>query len=95
MHPAVKSVECDDDYVLSVSFDNGENGLLDMKPYLDFGVFRKIKNPNILRKSPASLRSDERPTCRNPCSTSPECVFHFTEIRTIPPAAASDLLSRS
>ena len=49
MHPAVISVECEDDYILSVSFDNGENGLLDMKPYLDFGVFRKIKDPDIFK----------------------------------------------
>ena len=28
MDPAVISVERDDDYVLSVAFDNGENGLL-------------------------------------------------------------------
>ena len=49
MHPAVISVECEDDYILSLSFDNGENGLLDMKPYLDFGVFRKIKDLDIFK----------------------------------------------
>ena len=49
MHPAVISVKCEDDYVLSVAFDNGESGLLDMKPYLKFGVFRKIKDPEIFR----------------------------------------------
>ena len=49
MHPAVISVECEDDYILSVSFDNGESGMLDMKPYLDFGVFRKIKDPDVFR----------------------------------------------
>ena len=47
MPPAVISVECEDDYILSVAFDNGESGLLDMKPYLNFGVFRKIKDPDI------------------------------------------------
>ena len=49
MHPAVMSVECEGEYILSVSFDNGESGLLDMKPYLDFGVFRKIKDPDIFK----------------------------------------------
>ena len=49
MHPAVTSVECEEDYVLSVSFDNGEHGLLDMKPYLSFGVFKKIKDPDMFR----------------------------------------------
>ena len=49
MRPAVISVECEDDYVLSVSLDTGEHGLLDMKPYLSFGVFRKIKDPDMFR----------------------------------------------
>ena len=47
MHPAVISVECKGDYVLSIVFDNGECGLLDMKPYLNFGVFKKIQNPSV------------------------------------------------
>ncbi len=49
MHPAVISVECEDDYILSVVFDNGENGLLDMKPYLNFGVFNKIQDPSVFK----------------------------------------------
>ena len=49
MHPAVTSVECEDDYILSITFDNGENGLLDMKPYLNIGVFKKIEDPNIFK----------------------------------------------
>jgi len=43
MHPAVVSVECREDYILSIVFDNGECGLLDMKPYLNHGVFKKYK----------------------------------------------------
>ena len=49
MHPPIMSVKCEGDYILSVDFDNGESGLLDMKPYLDFGVFRKVKDPDIFR----------------------------------------------
>ena len=55
MHPAVTFVECKDNYILSVSFDNGENGLLDMRPYLDFGVFRKIKDPDIFKTAHVSF----------------------------------------
>jgi hypothetical protein len=29
--------------VLSIDFDNGERGTLDLKPFLDFGVFRRLK----------------------------------------------------
>jgi len=44
MYPSVVRVAPREDFTLVVAFDNGEEGLLDMKPYLDFGVFQKIKN---------------------------------------------------
>ena len=44
MYPSVKEVVPRDDYTLSVVFETGENGILDMKPMLDFGVFQKIKD---------------------------------------------------
>ncbi len=48
-YPAVVSVACSADYTLVVTFDNGEQGLLDMEPYLDFGVFRKLQDPGVFR----------------------------------------------
>lgn len=44
-----KSVECRGDYVLSVEFVTGERGLLDMKPYLDFGVFTALREPRMFQ----------------------------------------------
>ena len=29
---------------MAVTFEDGEEGVLDMRPYLDFGVFKKIKD---------------------------------------------------
>lgn len=55
MNPAVTSVECKDDYLLSVIFDSGERGLLDMKPYLNFGVFKKIQDPYIFKTAHVSF----------------------------------------
>jgi hypothetical protein len=49
MHPAVIFVACKEDYTLSIVFDNGESGLLDMKPYLNFGVFKKIQDPGMFK----------------------------------------------
>ena len=43
MYPSVKNVTPSEDYILSVDFDNGEHGTLDMKPYLDFGIFQRLK----------------------------------------------------
>jgi len=45
MFPAVKKVAACADYVLAIDFDNGESRRLDMKPYLEFGVFKRLKNP--------------------------------------------------
>jgi len=44
MYPSVKEVVPGEDYILSLVFDNGENGTLDMKPMLDFGIFQRIKD---------------------------------------------------
>lgn len=44
MSPKVKSVTPNDNYILTIIFSNNEVGTLDMKPYLDFGVFKRIKN---------------------------------------------------
>lgn len=50
MYRSVKEVTPGDDYVLSVVFDNGEEGLLNMKPILDFGVFRRIKDHEAFKR---------------------------------------------
>ena len=44
MYQAVVSVRPNEDFSLAVVFEDGVEGVLDMKPYLDFGVFKKIKN---------------------------------------------------
>ncbi|MGR9088614.1 MAG: hypothetical protein ACU841_16315, partial [Gammaproteobacteria bacterium] len=30
--------------MLEITFSNGESGVLDMKPYLDFGIFNRLKD---------------------------------------------------
>jgi len=50
MYPSVKEVVPREDYALSILFDNGESGILDMKSILDFGVFRRIKDYDKFRQ---------------------------------------------
>ncbi len=50
MYPSVNKVEPKSDYILSVSFDNGEQGTLDMKPFLDFGVFKRLRDETAFRQ---------------------------------------------
>ena len=50
MHPAVKEVSPHADYTLTVTFDNGEAAILDIKPMLDFGVFRQLKDYDTFKR---------------------------------------------
>lgn len=50
MYPSVIKVIPKGDYNIFVEFDNNECGILNMEPYLNFGVFHKIKDPNIFAK---------------------------------------------
>jgi len=47
---AVVSVHPNPDFSLSVVFKDGSEGVLDMKPYLDFGVFKRIKSFDQFRR---------------------------------------------
>jgi hypothetical protein len=44
MYPSVVKVVPNEDFTLAVWFDNGEEGILDMKPYLGVGVFQRLKD---------------------------------------------------
>ena len=50
MYPAVKEVLPRDDFTLTVVFENGEEGMLDMKPMLDFGVFQTLKDYEMFKR---------------------------------------------
>jgi len=47
MYPSVIKVVPRDNYQVYVEFDNSECGILNMKPYLNFGIFNKIKDLNL------------------------------------------------
>lgn len=46
---AVKDVKPLDDYLLLLTFENGENRQFDLKPYLDFGLFKELKDLNLFK----------------------------------------------
>ncbi len=50
MYPSVKNVIVGEDFMLTIDFDNGEQGILDMKPFLDFGVFQRLKDRNAFKR---------------------------------------------
>ena len=44
MNPRVKEVTVQKNFTLLVTFTNGEEKLFDVKPYLETGVFKNLKN---------------------------------------------------
>ena len=40
----ISEVSTNDDYIIIVRFENGEEKIFDIKPYLEKGVFKELKN---------------------------------------------------
>ena len=47
MNPRVKIVKQNDNYTLDITFENGEDKIFDMKPYLSIGIFKELKDKSI------------------------------------------------
>jgi hypothetical protein len=50
MNPRVKNVKANEDYTLEIEFANGEFGIYDCAPLLDFGVFQELRDVNYFRQ---------------------------------------------
>lgn len=59
MYPSVIEITPTDEYCLYVSFNTGERGVLDMRPFLDFGVFRNLKHQTAFRQVRVSFNTIE------------------------------------
>jgi hypothetical protein len=44
MNPRVINVSPNADHTVNLTFENGENKLFDVKPYLEIGIFQKLKD---------------------------------------------------
>jgi hypothetical protein len=44
MYPRVTGVTPNPDYTLTLLFANNEEKIFDMRPYLDTGIFKELKN---------------------------------------------------
>lgn len=50
MNPTVVTVKPENDYKLTITFDNGETRLFDVTPFLDKGIFAELKNHDYFQK---------------------------------------------
>jgi hypothetical protein len=59
MYFAVKEVKPQDNYILILTFENGERRQFDMKPYLDLGIFQELKDLRLFKTVKTSFDSIE------------------------------------
>ena len=58
MYIGVKAVVPQENYQLLLTFENEEQRIFDMKPYLNFGsVFRALKDPDIFKTVRVSFKT--------------------------------------
>ncbi|MEI8201889.1 MAG: DUF2442 domain-containing protein [Bacteroidota bacterium] len=72
MYLAVKNVLAQDDYLLLLTFENGEKRQFDLKPYLDFGIFKELKDINMFKTVRTSFDTIE---WENEADLDPEMLY--------------------
>jgi len=53
MNPRVKTVVATEGYRLEITFSNGEVGVYDCGPLLDFGVFKELRDLSYFKRARA------------------------------------------
>lgn len=48
---SAQAVKATPDYKLHITFDNGEEKVLDMKPYLDYPIFQALRDVSFFLKA--------------------------------------------
>ncbi|MFH1050761.1 MAG: DUF2442 domain-containing protein [bacterium] len=57
MNPRIKKVSSNPDFTLNLEFTNNEVKIFDVKPYLDIGIFKELKDYNKFKQVKAFLGS--------------------------------------
>ena len=59
MYRKVTKVIPENNHTLLLTFDNGEQRRFDVKPYLDKGIFRELKEPSVFYSAHVSFDTVE------------------------------------
>ena len=59
MYLAIKNVKPLKNYLLLLKFENGEEKIFDVKPYLNIGKFQELKDENLFKSVKVSFDSIE------------------------------------
>jgi hypothetical protein len=72
MYPRVKNVKARENYLLEIKFTNNSCRIFDVKPYLNFGVFKELKDTKYFNKVNCSGNSIAWPNGQDIC---PDTLF--------------------
>ena len=70
---AVTDVAPLNNYMLRLKFKNGEEKVFDMKPYLEIGIFKELKDETIFKTAKVSFDTVE---WANETDIDPETLYH-------------------
>ncbi len=76
--PKLVHVQAQANHKLQLFFANGESGTLDMQPYLNFGVFSRLRDWSVFAQ--ASIKFD---TVEWPCGVDLDPVFVYQKCRLV------------
>jgi hypothetical protein len=72
MYLAIREVRPLDDYLLLLTFENGEKRQFDMKPYLDLGLFQELRDLSLFKTVRTSFDTIE---WENEADLDPELLY--------------------
>ena len=72
MYLSVKKVKPLDGYKLLLTFENGEVKIFDMKPYLEKGIFRELKDISLFKSARVNFDTVE---WENEADIDPETLY--------------------
>ncbi len=72
MYFAVTEVTPLENYMLNLKFKNGEEKVFDMKPYLETGIFKELKDETLFRTVKVSFDTVE---WANEADIDPETIY--------------------
>ena len=78
MYLSVNKVQPLYDYKLELTFENNEIKIFDVKPYLDTGVFKALKDENFFKRVKVSYDTIEWP---NGIDLDPEVLYEKSEMK--------------
>jgi hypothetical protein len=76
MYLAIRNVKPQDNYLLLLTFENGEKRQFDMKPYLEIGIFQELKDPDLFNTVTTSFDSIE---WANEADFDPEVLYQKSQ----------------